>query len=537
MPEEEKEYDFWPDKIAKELVKNWKSERQVIVTGTSMSGDPHIGNANDIIRGDVVVRAIKDLREKAELIWISDDLDPFRSVPADMPEKLENYLGIPAVKIPDIFDGKHKNFSDHFEQKFLGQLKIIGVKPKVLLATDMYKKGMYNEVMKIAMKKRNEIVQILNKFRKNHLPEDWYPIDVTCEKCGKISTTKILNYDEKNLKVEYFCNPEEVLLHKKNPVKGCGERRWKSILNGGAKLTWRVEWPARWALLKATCEPFGKEHAAAGGSWDTGKEIVKKIFGWKAPYPVVYEHFLVNGEKMSKSRGNVLTVMDMLKYMKIEHLRYWMYQGRLTIAKDINLKNIVPNLFNEYDKAERIFFEKESTGNDKRDNNYKRAYQLSSIKIPKSPSFQIEFDKLEEIVKILPGKNQLEFAMEKLKEWNVKKKFSEKEKKELSLRLEFAKRWYDDFVRPKEPVKKLEIDEKMEKGFAALISEIEKAKNGDELQEKIFQIIKNNNLDQRDFFKKTYSVLLNSERGPRLGPYIIEAGKKEIINKLKKAIK
>ena len=122
---------------------------------------------------------------------------------------------------------------------------------------------MYNDVIKLAMEKRNEIAKILNKYRKEPLSKDWYPINIICEKCGKISTTKIISYDPKTAKAGYVCSEEEVLLHKKHEVKGCGFIGETSILDGKAKLTWRVEWPARWVFLKATCEPFGKEHAAA----------------------------------------------------------------------------------------------------------------------------------------------------------------------------------------------------------------------------------------------------------------------------------
>lgn len=528
-----KEYQFWPDKIAKELIENWKVEEQVVVTGTSMSGEPHIGNANDVIRGHAIFLAIKDLGYKAKLIWVADDMDPFRKVPRDMPKELEKYLGMPVGNIPDIFDGLHKNFAAHFEEKFLEQLKRVFVEPEVLLGVDMYKKGMYNEVMKLAMEKRKEIAEILNKFRTTPLPEDWFPIDVICESCGKIATTKILGYDEKSAKVEYVCSEEEVWLHKTTPIKGCGYKGEKSILNGGAKLTWRVEWPARWVFLKATCEPFGKEHAAAGGSWDTGKEIVK-ILGWKPPYPVVYEHFLVNGEKMSKSKGNVITVPDMLTYMKPEHLRYWMFQGRLTIAKDICLRVMVPNIWDEFDKAERIFFGIESTGSIKKDNNYKRAYSLAKVKVPTKPCFHVEFKKVLEIVKVLPESKKIEFAVKKLKEWGIEVK--EEDREELSLRLEFVKRWYEKFVRPKEVVSELKINEDMKKAIKDLIEAIKKAENSEKLQSEIFEIAKKNDIEPKEFFKKIYQIILKTNKGPRLAPYIFEIGKEEAIKKLKEVL-
>ena len=523
----EREYEFWPDKIAKELIEKWKVKEQVIVTGTSMSGEPHIGNANDVIKGHAIYLALKDLGHKAKLIWISDNVDPLRSVPSDMPSELENYLGIPVSKIPDIFDGSHKSFANHFEERFLSQLKEVFVRPKVLLGNEMYENGMYNKVIEIALEKRSEIIEILNKFRKEPLAQDWYPIDVICENCGKIATTKILNYYPEEKKVEYECSKEEVLLHKKFFVRGCGYKGEKSVLNGGAKLTWRVEWAARWAFLKATCEPFGKEHAAAGGSWDTGKEIVK-LFGWNPPYPVIYEHFLVNGEKMSKSKGNVITLQDILYFIKPEHLRYWMFQGKLTIAKNICLKTMIPNIFNEFAKAERIYFGLETTGSKKKDNNFKRAYQLAKVKVGKKQSFSIEFEKLVEIAKILPKEKQIDFAIKKLREWGIE--VPSNAKKELASQLEFAKRYYEKFCLTKAQI---EIDEKTRNAIKSLIEAIEKAKSGEELQSKIFEIAKANEIQAQEFFKTLYKIILNEDRGPRLGPYIFEVGKESVIEKLK----
>jgi lysyl-tRNA synthetase class 1 len=451
-----------------------------------------------------------------------------------MPKELVNYLGVPVCFIPD-FWGCHSNFAEHFEEKFIQQLKTLLVEPKILRGIEMYKKGMYNDVIKLAMKKRKQIAKILNKYRSKPLPEDWYPLDVICEKCGKISNTKIISYDEKKAVAEYECVEEAALLKKKYEVNGCGYKGKTSVLNGKAKLTWRVEWPARWVFLKTTCEPFGKEHAAAGGSWDTGKEIVK-LLGWKPPYPVVYEHFLVNGQKMSKSLGNVITVPDMLKYMRPEHLRYWMFQGKLTIAKDINLKQMVPLLWNEFDQAERIYFGLESSGNERKDQNFRRAYELAVVK-PKKPSpVHIPFEVMVEIVKILPEKNRLEFALKKLVEFRRIKQVNKDIEEEVSKRLEFAKRWYEDFLKAKVQSEKIKVDEKGKMAIEELIKAIEREDDGEKLQKEIFEIARRSGIEIQEFFKLIYKIILNSDRGPRLGPYIIESGKEEIIKKLRGVI-
>jgi lysyl-tRNA synthetase class 1 len=239
---------------------------------------------------------------------------------------------------------------------------------------------------------------------------------------------------------------------------------------------------------------------------------------------------------MSKSLGNVITVPDMLKYMRPEHLRYWMFQGKLTIAKDINLKQMVPLLWNEFDQAERIYFKLESSGNERKDQNFRRAYELAVVK-PKKPSpVHIPFEVMVEIVKILPEKNHLEFALKKLVEFKRIKQVNKDIEEEVSKRLEFAKRWYEDFLKVKVQSEKIKVDEKGKMAIEELIKAIEKEDDGEKLQKEIFEIAKRSGIEIQEFFKLIYKIILNSDRGPRLGPYIIESGKEEIIKKLRGVI-
>ena len=517
---------FWPEKIAKEVIKKFNMDKYVVMTGTSISGDPHIGNANDVIRGYFIKVALELLGKKSELVWVADDMDPLRSVPEGLPKGLDKYLGIPVCNVPDFF-GCHKTFTIHYEEKFLNQLEKLFIKPKAFFGIEMYKNGMYNETIKISMEKREEIMKILNKYRTNPLPKDWYPIDVVCENCGKISTTKILEYDNMNFSVKYICEKVEKILHKKYKVSGCDYIGTTSIFNGNCKLTWRVEWPARWSFFKVTCEPFGKEHAAAGGSWDTAKEIVK-IFNWEPPYPVIYEHFLVEGQKMSKSKGNIITIDDILNFLLPEHIRYWMVQGKLTIAKDIRLASMVPHLFNEFDKAKKIYLGLETTNDKRKDNNYKKAYLFATFDIKESENvFNVSFETFLELVKVSPESNEVEFLKKRLKKLNY-----DFDENELEKRIKLAKNYLEKII-GNEKIEKIEIDEKTKSYLKKLINIIKDSENDDLLQQKIFEIA-NEYGDVKNFFSNIYKILFGKEQGPKLAKYIFIAGKENIIEKLKK---
>ena len=528
------EQEFWPYKIAKELLKRYNVKKQVISSGTSMSGEPHIGNANDVIRAHAIYLALKDLGARAELNWISDNMDPLRSIPKGMPEELKKYLGMPVSSVPD-FWGCHSSFAEHFESLFIEQLEQVFVKPKVYPGDWMYKKGMYNETIKIAMEKRKEIKEILDKYRKEPLPENWYPFNVVCENCGKIATTKIIAYHPEDNTVEYVCSKEPVLLHKKYPVKGCGYRGRVSIFNGTGKLTWRVEWPARWSFLKVTCEPFGKEHAAAGGSYDTGKEIVEKIFGWKAPYPVVYEHFLVNGEKMSKSKGNVITLPMVLRYMAPEELRYWMYQGKLTIAKDIRLKTMVPRTMEEFDKAEKVYFGKIEISNEKKRNNYIKAYKLAIVKVPERPPLRIPFRIAAQIVQLFDIEKEFEKALEFVKISLNVKEISEDDKKVVRERLIRVRNWIRDFGKEEFKIRRIEEVERIltkeEKEVLELVAQ--KLERGLNSIEAISKISEEMGIETRKIFKICYKAIFGIEKGPKLLTLEKVFGKKFLIKRFR----
>src|SRR3989344_789351 len=141
-PQTKSDVRHWTDSIAEQLSKNGQP-KQVIATGTSLSGEPHVGNANDVIRGDAIKQAVLAAGQQAELVWIADDMDPFRSVPVGFPKSLEQWLGHPVALIPDPWKC-HKSFVAHFEDQFLRDLKSLDIKPKAFFGVEMYKSGFYN---------------------------------------------------------------------------------------------------------------------------------------------------------------------------------------------------------------------------------------------------------------------------------------------------------------------------------------------------------------------------------------------------------
>ncbi|MBU0761852.1 MAG: lysine--tRNA ligase [Candidatus Altiarchaeota archaeon] len=498
----------WSDEAAERL--GLRGGSQVIETGTSISGIPHIGNASDVIRGDCVRRSCQDAGVDARLIWVSDDMDPFRKVPAGM-ESLKDYLGFPVKDIPDP-KGCHSSFVDHFANPFIEDLKEFGVEPKIYSATELYRSGAFKDEVVLAFEGRKNILEILNRFRKEPLPDDFVPWTPICQKCGKISTTTVTGLD--GTMVSYECVDKEVA---GGDTKGCGYVGVQDALKGFGKFPWRVEWAAKWHHFKVTCEPFGKDHAAAGGSYDTSKIISEEVFNWPAPIPVAYEFFTLNGAKISSSKGNVITLSDWLKIAEPEVLRYFMFK-KLNKARDINLR-MLPNLVDEFDQIERMHFGKESG-----DVESKRMYQLSQVQEPKYLNIPYTFC-------AVLGQVSEEQDYESRARWNGYDGF---DTKRLKNRAKLAGNWVEKYgpdylrftLKTAEEVKAeyLKLDSRIQTCLTQLVDALESVKDPSIYHKKIYETARANNVDPPELFTAIYKTLIGKEKGPKAAMFLMSLG-------------
>ncbi|MEM2480918.1 MAG: lysine--tRNA ligase [Candidatus Hadarchaeales archaeon] len=335
----------WVDQAAEELLK--KGKEHVIASGTSISGHIHIGHCNDVFIADAVRRAVEGKGGKAVTIWYADDFDPLRRVPAYLPPGYEKFLGMPYANLPSPEPG-FENFVDYFARPFLQSLDAFGIKVQVYYGSKVYKSGQLSPLIRLALERADTIRCILNRFREKPLPENWLPYDPVCSKCGRIATTEA--YDWQGNWVFYRCLGCEY-------TKGCGNEDQADYTKGEGKLTWRVEWPARWKMLGVTCEPFGKDHAEAGGSYETGKLIIREVFGGEPPYPIPYEWVSLSGERMSSSKGVVFTLPDWLRVAEPELLRFFIFRSKPMKAKNFDPGPYLLNLYDEFDELERSYFE------------------------------------------------------------------------------------------------------------------------------------------------------------------------------------
>jgi lysyl-tRNA synthetase, class I len=503
----------WSDEIAQKLIE--MGSPPVIETGTSISGIPHIGNASDVIRGDSVRRSLKAKGVDANLIWVSDDMDPFRKTPQGM-ESLVEYLGFPVDDIPDPH-GCHASFVEHFATPFIDDLKSFGVEPNVHSATKLYKSGALNDEIKVAFEKREEITEILNRFRRQPLPKDYVPWTPICEKCGRISTTEVTELED--TMISYECSHKEI---SGGQAMGCGYNGVQDALKGYGKLPWRVEWAAKWSHFKVTCEPFGKDHASAGGSYETSRIISEDIFGWRAPEPVIYEFFTLNGAKISSSKGNVITLSEWAKISEPEVLRYFMFK-KLNKARDINLK-MLPNLVDEYDKMERIHF-----GAEQGDDESMRMYQLAQKQEPKY--LNIPYTYCAVLSQVASEDEYCARAR-----WSGYKGF---DSLRLSKRVKCAGKWVKEYgpeylkfeLRTTDDARihYSKLDPKIKTCLKHLADALDESLDASQYHKRIYEIARGNMVAPPELFTAIYQTLIGKEKGPKAASFLQTLGKKHLI--------
>ncbi len=309
----------WSEEIAQKIIeRNPNKEEYVCAAGISPSGSIHIGNFRDIATSYFVVKALRKMGKKARLLFSWDEFDRLRKVPvnvAAITEGFEQYIGRPYVDAPDPF-GCCESYAKHFQNEFEESIKKFGIDMDYRYQAQQYRSGRYAQYVIEALKKREEIFDILDSFRTQDATEEerknYYPVGIYCSKCGK-DTTKITKLSDDCTKAEYTCE--------------CGHHGDFDFENDfNCKLAWKIDWPMRWMVEGVDFEPGGKDHASPTGSYQTSRIIAEKIFGYEAPLFQGYEFIGIKGTtgKMSGSSGLNLTPDTLLKLYDPEII-LWLY--------------------------------------------------------------------------------------------------------------------------------------------------------------------------------------------------------------------
>lgn len=518
----------WADLTADKLIRaNNDKELYTLASGITPSGVVHFGNFREVITVDLVARGLKKRGKKVRFIFSWDDYDTFRKVPANMPkqEELQKFLFNPIVDTPDPF-GEHESYAAHHEKAFEAQIAKMGIVAEPLYQAKKYRSGEYKEQIKLTLRKKEVIAGILNKWRATPLEDNWQPVNIYCSKCNR-DKTAIISFDGDST-LTYKCEFEECAHHGKEDIN----------TSSRVKLPWRMDWPMRWAFEKVDFEPGGKDHSSQGGSFTTAKEIVTEVYDWKPPMYLQYDFVSIKGMggKMSSSKGNLVTVNDVLEVYEPEMVR-WIFASYKTNT-DFGLSfdlDVIKN-YEDFDRMERLAYGLE-VGNEKKVAMAKRVYELSSIgEIPTEMPFQPAFRHLCNVLQI----NDLEVSRARgFYNNEIKNERDERRFKERAIRAAY---WIENsapeefkFSLNKEALK-LEMSEKQTSFLKTLrdylATEWNTIADDKALHEKMYEMINALELEPMEVFTLLYKKLINLEKGPKLAGFIRTIGQERVLKLL-----
>ena len=504
----------WPFVEAKKILKEKKSSIEkkgkiILQTGYGPSGLPHIGTFGEVARTSMVVNALNHITNlPKEIITFSDDMDGLRKVPDNIPnsKKLQENLHKPLTEVPDPFE-KYSSFGEHNNELLKKFLNEFNFKYTFKSSTQLYKSGYFNETLELILKNYNGIMDIIIPTLGKERQKTYSPFLPICPNTGKVLEIPVLEIDEKNSKI-IFDNE--------------GKKLEKSILNGDCKLQWKVDWAMRWYALDVDFEMYGKDLIESA---ILSTKIIK-LLGKSSPCGFAYELFLdEKGEKISKSKGNGITIDQWLQYASPESLSLFMYQNPKRAKK--LYKEVVPKAVDEY-----LDFIEKGKNQDQLQTLLNPVWHVHDGVMPKENSI-MSFSMLLNLVETSNADNK-KLLWKFVKKY--KKNISEKEHPIFDKLIGYAIKYYNDIIKLNKKYKKPNDNEKV--ALEALIKTLDSCNDDmspEDIQTKIYSAGKENGYKEnlRDWFKLIYEVIFGVENGPRLGFFISFFG----VNETKKLIK
>lgn len=321
---------YWLDKTVAEIITQIPEGPITVASGVSPSGLYHIGHFREVLTADALAWGLRQAGRQAKHLHFVDNFDPLRKRYSFLPESFEQYVGWPICLVPDPHDC-HANYAKHFFAEFEATAKSMGVDMEVVFSyEDQYQNGKMVPMIEAVLEKADRVRKIFADVAGRELPADWTAVQVPDDKKVFINAS-LKSWDKA-----------------KQTIAGI------DYTKGEVKLNWRLDWPARWALWNVGVEPYGKEHATKGGSYDTGAQFISEVFGKEPPFPLPYDTINLKGDnkKMSSSLGNVITPKQALDMMPAEVIRYFVLRSKPSRVVYFDTGLGLYNLIEEYSKIE-----------------------------------------------------------------------------------------------------------------------------------------------------------------------------------------
>jgi len=536
----------WVDSIVGEIEKRFAAEIAagkplILRDEKTLSGRVHVGSLRGIVIHGVIAQVLKEKGIDSNFLYELNDFDPMDELPATLNrrEEFRQYMGQPLFTVPppgpepaegSPVDGDDGNYPSVFGNEL--QTVVSGLKLPITYypLAPLYKEGKFNSLIRDALNHAAEIRAIYREVSGSQKPEDWYPLQVICEKCGKVGTTQVTGWDGKQ--VTYSCKPDHVTW-----AKGCGHQGTIDPFNGNAKLPWKVEWPAKWKVMNVAIEGAGKDHSAAGGSRDIGHRIVEEIFQYPEPLNIPYEFFNIGGKKMSASKGLGASAKEVSDLLPPKILKLLMIRKQPNQPIDFDPEGVtIPQLFDEYDRLADYAFGR----SEKMEPDFARTFALTQTDFPKKPVdlWHMRFSLVAFIVQM----PHLDLSEEATKAKGSA--LSEAEKSDLQERADYARKWLDacapdqfrftfvedaDFESKDLP----SISATQKKAFETIHQKLKETTwEGDPIHKVLHAVKTELNMPPKEIFAPLYQLFFKRNDGPQMGWLLSTLPKEEILRRI-----
>ena len=520
----------WPFEEARAVLKRYENappEKGYVLfeTGYGPSGLPHIGTFGEVLRTTMIRRAFEVISDiPTRLICFSDDLDGMRKVPGNVPnqDELRKHLQKPLTSVPDPF-GEFESFGHHNNAMLRRFLDTFGFEYEFYSATEFYRTGQFDEVLKRACERYDAIMKVMLKSLRDERKQTYSIFLPIHPETGRVLYVPMKEVNATDHTITF--DDED-------------GREWTLPVTGGnVKLQWKPDFGARWAALGVDFEMYGKDHSTNTPIYDA----ICEILGQPAPHHFTYELFLdENGQKISKSSGNGISIDEWLSYASTESLSYFMF-GKPKTAKRLYF-DVIPKAVDEYHQQLRAY-----PGQTVEQQLANPVYHIHNGDVPES-TMVVPFAMLLNLASVSG-------AEEKEKLWGFIQRYAPEASPEGNPDLDqaagFAIRYYHDFVKPtrvfrlpteQEAAAMRELHDCLGDADKALdVIARKNAKEGVEadlpavdwqddefLQSIVFAIGKTHGFEPlRAWFSGLYEVLLGASQGPRFGGFIALYGIEE----------
>ncbi|MDV7201516.1 lysine--tRNA ligase [Roseovarius sp. 10] len=500
----------WPFEEARAILKRYEKappEKGYVLfeTGYGPSGLPHIGTFGEVLRTTMIRRAFEAISDiPTRLICFSDDLDGMRKVPGNVPNQdmLREHLQKPLTSVPDPFE-EFDSFGDHNNAMLRRFLDTFGFEYEFYSATEFYRSGQFDTVLKRAAERYDDIMKVMLKSLREERQQTYSIFLPIHPETGRVLYVPMKEVNAQNHTITF--DDED-------------GREWTLPVTGGnCKLQWKPDFGARWAALGVDFEMYGKDHSTNTPIYDA----ICEILGTPAPHHFTYELFLdETGQKISKSSGNGISIDEWLSYASTESLSYFMF-GKPKTAKRLYF-DVIPKAVDEYHQQLRAYPDQDWA--QKLSN---PVHHIHNGTVPAS-DMVVSFAMLLNLASVAG-------AEDKETLWGFIRRYapdaSPETNPDMDQAADFAVRYYNDFVKPEKTFRLPNDTERAAlEDLAARLKVYDGPIEDEALQTLVFSVGKDHGFEPlRDWFRALYEVLMGASQGPRFGGFIALYGVNETI--------